>query len=93
MVKHSKIYAYKLERHIKGVANHWRIEILILVADQEGITLDQISELLDCDFKNTSQHTKRLVEAGLINKKHSGTNVEHFLSPYGKLFYKFIKSF
>ena len=43
MIKHLKT-AKQIERHIKGVANHRRIEILFLVADRQNITLDQIAE-------------------------------------------------
>jgi len=85
--------SYQLERHIKGVANHWRIEILIVVQSNEGITLEKISEILDCNIKTLSGHTRRLVQAGLMNKRYMGQNVSHTLSPYGKIFYKFIKSF
>lgn len=83
----------QLERHVKGVANHRRIEILILVARNPGITLDQLSGALDCNFKTIAEHTSRLNRAGLINKKYIGRKVGHSLSPYGKLFYTFLKSF
>lgn len=83
----------QLERHLKGVANHRRIQILMLVAKQEGITVEEISKRLDCDFKVISQHTLKLVQAGLLNKRYVGRTVAHSLSPYGKTFYQFLKSF
>jgi DNA-binding MarR family transcriptional regulator len=83
----------QLERHFKGVANHHRIEILFLIANNKGIILDTIAEKLDCNVKTISEHTRRLAQAGLIRKKYIGHNVEHELSPYGKTFYSFINKF
>lgn len=83
----------QLERYFKGVANHRRIEILLLVNDEEGITLDQIAKTLNANFKTISEHTRRLVQAGLLNKKYRGLRVMHSLSPYGKEFIKFLKVF
>jgi len=83
----------QLERHFKGVANHWRIDILRLVAKNEGLTLDGIVESLDCNFKTISEHTRKLAHAGLVNKKYKGRSVLHSLSPYGKIFHEFIKTF
>ena len=83
----------QLERYFKGAANHRRIEILLLVAKNEGITVDGIAQNLRCNFKTISDHTYRLVQAGLLNKKYKGNQVTHNLSPYGKKFIKFIEKF
>jgi len=82
-----------MERHLKGMANHYRIEILLLVSAREGITLDDIVETLGANQKTIGEHTRRLYTAGLINKKYQGKFVEHSLSPYGKTFVQFLKSF
>jgi len=82
-----------MERHFKGVANHRRIEILSLVAQNAGITVEEITDSLGCNFKTISEHTRRLAQAGLINKEYRGRTVIHTLSPYGKIFYDFIKKF
>ncbi len=83
----------QLERHFKGVANHRRIAILLFVAKNPGVTLEEISENLDCNPKTISEHTRRLVHAGLLNKQYKGRNVEHKISPYGKRFCDFISKF
>lgn len=85
--------AKQLERYFKGAANHRRIEILLLVSKSKGIMLDDIAETLGCNFKTISEHTIRLVHAGLLDKKHKGRSVAHTLSPYGERFVKFIKTF
>jgi len=82
-----------MERHLKGVANHYRIEILFLVAERTGITLADIIEALGANEKTIGEHTRRLLQAGLIDKKYRGKFVEHTLSPYGKTFISFLKSF
>jgi DNA-binding MarR family transcriptional regulator len=83
----------QLERYFKGVANHWRIAILLTVEKNEGITVEGITQELGADFKNISQHTRRLVQAGLLNKRYQGRQVAHSLSPYGKSFFRFLKTF
>lgn len=85
--------AKQMERHLKGMANHYRIEILLLIAEREGITLEDIVETLQANEKTIGEHTRRLFQAGLINKKYRGKFVEHKLSPYGKTFVRFLKLF
>ena len=83
----------QLERHFKGIANHRRIDILFLVNDCEGIALETIADKLRCNFKTISEHTRRLVQAGLLNKKYQGRVVAHSLSPYGKKLIELIQTF
>ncbi len=85
--------AKQMERHLKGVANHRRIEILFVIADHERVTLENIVKTIGANEKTIGEHTRRLHLAGLINKKYRGTFVEHTLSPYGKTFLRFLKSF
>jgi len=83
----------QLERYFKGAANHRRVAILMAVGRHEGMTLEAIATELSGNFKTISQHTRALVHAGLLNKRYSGRQVEHTLSPYGKRFLTFIKTF
>ena len=85
--------ARQMERDLKGISNHYRIEILLLVAQCDGITLWDIIETLGANEKTIGEHTRRLYQAGLLNKKYRGKFVEHTLSPYGKTFVRFLKSF
>ncbi len=59
--------AKQLERHFKGVANHHRIDILLLVSENPNITVDGIAERLNKNFKTISEHTRRL--SGLNQSK------------------------
>jgi len=83
----------QMERHLKGMANHYRIAILLLIAERDGIHLDGMVQELGANEKTVGEHTRRLFNAGLINKKYRGTSVEHSLSPYGKIFARFLESF
>lgn len=83
----------QLERYFKGTSNHWRIEILLYIEKNDGVTLEKLSKELECHFKTLSEHTRKLVNAGLVNKNYHGREVAHSLSPYGKRFCNFIRSF
>ena len=83
----------QMERHLKGMANHYRIEILLLISDREKLTLEEIIEAIGANAKTIGEHARRLHHAGLIDKKYRGNFVEHTLSPYGKMFVRFLKSF
>ena len=94
MLNMGKIKTSKqMERHLKGMANHYRIEILLLIAERDGIILQDIIETLGAKGKTIGEHTRRLYQAGLLNKKYRGKFVEHTLSPYGKTFVRFLQSF
>ncbi len=83
----------QLERYFKGVSNHRRITILFLVAKNKGITLEEITDKLNWNIKTVSEHTRRLVNAGLLRKNYQGRFMSHSLSPYGEKFIEFMKSF
>ena len=66
----------QLERYFKGAANHWRIAILLAVEKNDGITVEGITNMLKGNFKTVSQHTRSLVQAGLLNKNYPfGINI------------------
>lgn len=83
----------KLERHFKGVSNHKRIDILLFVEKHPGATLEDLLMQFEANQKTYSEHTRRLVGAGLLEKSYAGRNVQHELTPYGKIFVDFIKRF
>ncbi len=83
----------QLERYFKGASNHRRLEILRLIDKNSGMTLEKIADTLGCNVKTISEHTRRLAQAGLLNKQYQGREVAHSLSPYGKRFINFIKTF
>lgn len=84
---------HQLERHFKGVANHYRIEILRLVAREDDLRIDEITALLEANVKTISEHVRKLAQAGLVNKERRGRDVCVALSPSGRIFYRFIIRF
>ena len=82
----------QMERHLKGIANHRRIEALLLIAERDGITLEEIVSTLKVNDRTLGEHTRRLHIAGLVDKKYQGKFVEHRLSPYGRIFVRFLQS-
>ncbi len=85
--------AKQMERHVKGISNHHRIAILLFIAGNDGVTFENIVDALRANEKTIGEHTRRLHNAGLISKKYHGKFVEHSLSPYGRTFVRFLKSF
>lgn len=83
----------RLERVFKGLANHWRIKILLIICDNPDITLEGIVEKLNSNYQTTAEHTRRLKTAGLIVKKYQGRSVVHNFSPYGIKMLKILKNF
>jgi DNA-binding transcriptional ArsR family regulator len=92
MVKKIKT-AKQIEKYLKGVANHRRIEILFLIAGNGGLTLEQIANNIGGNISTICEHVLKLNRAGLIDKQYQGRSVIHFLTPYGRIFYNFLKNF
>jgi predicted transcriptional regulator len=88
-----KIKIRTLERVFKGVGNHYRIRILLLISKQPGITLDDIVGKIKANYQTIAEHVNRLKIAGLIIKKHQGKFVIHTLSPYGEKLVRIVKKF
>jgi DNA-binding transcriptional ArsR family regulator len=65
----------RIERIVKGFANHRRIEILQLLSSYPDLCVGQISELLQIELKTASEHLRRLALAGLVQKRYQGREV------------------
>ena len=82
---------HQLERIIKGVANHRRIEILELLKNKPELSVADISEILKVNFKTISEHIRRLAIAGFVLKRSDGNNVRHRLTERGLTVLKFLR--
>ena len=80
----------RYERVFKGVANKNRLRILDYISKNDETFVWVISQNLDIDFRNTSQHLARLEKAGLIEKHNVIRSVYHSLTPYGKKILEFM---
>ena len=68
----------------KVMGNNYRMNMILILKNKPGITLDQINELVGGEFKNISTHMKKISHAGLVNKNYKGKHVQHTLTEYGK---------
>jgi len=72
-----------LERLVRGFSNHWRIEILNLLARQPELSVEEIAELLGAHYRTVSAHLLRLATAGLVLKRSAAQHVRHRLTDRG----------
>ena len=82
----------KLERIVKGFANHSRINILLLLKIEPELSVDDISGQLKLNYVNASDHIRKLAIAGLVMKRYEGTTVRHKLTPRGSAVTRFCSS-
>lgn len=83
---------YQLERIVKGVSNHRRIEILELLKKSPELSVINISEKLGVNFKTISEHIKRLAVAGFVLKRSEGPSVRHKITNRGLAILKFLRT-
>jgi DNA-binding transcriptional ArsR family regulator len=81
-----------LEKIVRGFSNHRRIEILQLLERRPELSLFEIAEALNINFKTASEHTRRLAIAGIVLKRNEGASVRHAISPLGRLILKFLRT-
>ncbi len=71
----------KIERVVKGFANHRRIQMLDLLDKEPELSVEDIARKLHIGYENASDHIRKLAIAGLVMKRHQGTRVLHKLTP------------
>jgi len=81
----------KLERIVKGFANHRRLQILDLLKKEPELSVDDIAEKLNIGYENASDHIRKLAIAGLVMKRSKGTSVCHKLTPRAESILVFCK--
>lgn len=88
--KQNKTYR-EIERIVKGFANHRRVEILEFLARMPEMSVADISEQLNINFKTASEHIRRLAIAGLLIKRSDGRSIRHKLTKRGFVILKFLR--
>ena len=86
------ISAKKLERVIKGFANHRRLQIIEMLKDTPELSVEEIAERLKTNYENTSDHIRKLAIAGLVLKRQEGTAVRHKITERAKAVLSFCKN-
>ena len=82
----------KLERLVRGFANHRRIEILNLLDKEPELSVFDMARTLGVNFKTISEHARRLAVAGLVMKRNEGQAVRHALTKQGKVILMFLRT-
>jgi len=83
----------KIEKIVKGFANHRRIQILELLSKTPDLSVDSISQNLNVGFFTISDHIRKLADTGLVEKRYKGRFVLHSLTKTGKSILLFCKMF
>ena len=83
---------YRLQKIVRGFANHRRIEIMDLLDAQPDLSLMKITEKLNINFKTASEHVRRLALAELVTKHNHGAKVLHRLTKRGVVILKFLRT-
>ncbi len=81
----------RIERIVKGYANHKRLQVLELLYAKPDQTTDSISDAINSSYENTSDHLRKMSAAGLLYKRNDGPNVRYKLSPRAELVLAFCK--
>jgi len=93
IIQSMKKKTYKqLERLVRGFANHRRVEIMELLKKSPELSVEEIAEILNVNFKTISEHARRLAIAGLVLKRYAGHCVRHKLSNRGLQVLKFLRT-
>ena len=71
----------KVERLLKGFANHNRLKILELLEKDPELSVVEVAAKLKIGYENTSDHIRKMTITGLIMKRSDGPNVRHKLTP------------
>ena len=82
----------ELEKILKGVASHRRVQIVDLLERKAELSVLEIADELSIDFRTAGEHLRKLVISGLVMKRHDGAAVRHALTSRGKYVLKFCRT-
>jgi DNA-binding transcriptional ArsR family regulator len=81
----------RLERVVKGFANHRRLQIMDLLKREPELSVGDVAERVKSGYENISDHLRKLAIAGLIMKRNERNVVRHKLTPLGESILAFCK--
>ncbi|HVV15034.1 MAG TPA: winged helix-turn-helix domain-containing protein [Candidatus Paceibacterota bacterium] len=81
----------RLERIVKGFASYRRLQVLDLLKQTPGLSIEGIAEKLGMGYMNASDHLRKMAIAGLLYKRSDGMNVRHTLTPRAESILAFCK--
>ena len=74
----------ELERLVRGFSNHRRIQILCMLKKRPEMSVEEVADVLNINFRTSSEHLRRLAIAGLVMKRNDNTSVRHRLTSRGE---------
>ena len=86
-----KLEYKKLERIVKGIANHRRLQVLELLEKEPELSVQEVSEQLKSEMKNISAHITKMAIAGLLMKRSDSKSIRHKLTNRGIIILKFVR--
>lgn len=66
--------------------------MVALLERRPELSLIEIADALNINFKTASEHIRRLTHAGLVMKRNEGRKVRHALSPRGRNILTFLRT-
>jgi predicted transcriptional regulator len=81
-----------LERLVRGFANHRRIEMLVLLEREPELSVEEISQSLNINYKTAADHLRRLAIVGLLLKRSDSVSIRHKITPRAKYVLKFLRT-
>ena len=87
----NKLEYRKLERIVKGFANHRRLQVLELLYQEPELSVQEISDKLKSEFKNISAHINKMAIAGLLMKRSDSKSIRQKLTKRGNIILKFVR--
>ncbi len=93
MEKSGKEKNYRtLERLVRGFSNHRRIQIMEVLKKTPEMSVDEVAELLNINYKTAADHLRRLAIAGLVLKKSDSVSIRHKLTDRAAYVLKFLRT-
>ncbi|MEP7162838.1 MAG: winged helix-turn-helix domain-containing protein [Candidatus Moraniibacteriota bacterium] len=68
------------------------VERKVLLARRPELSVIEVAEALEVNFKTISEHIRRLALAGIVMKRNQGSAVRHALTSRGSLILKFLRT-
>ena len=70
----------EIEKVLKALANHRRLEILKVLKVRKDITVGEIANIIRLSFRSTSRHLAILSAAGIVDRKQISLEVYYTIS-------------
>lgn len=90
--KHVVINIVPIEIIVKSFANKTRIDILKMTKQHPKLSVEDITEKINGDYKTIASHIARLHTAGMVKKRYTAHKVLHTITSRGTEVLKFLRT-